>query len=147
MHPMFNRATAAGECLLLVHNLDTNGRPRVKHLGVMWTAYRLAWTLANGPIPDGLCVCHRCDRPNCIRVEHLFLGTQADNIRDKMKKGRHRGPRGERSAKSKLTDAQVRAIRERYAAGGVSYASLAAEYGMSHDGIRFIVKRLRRQWS
>lgn len=52
-------------------------------------AHRLAWELAHGPIPDGLNVCHKCDNPRCARVDHLFLGTQKQNVHDAMQKGRH----------------------------------------------------------
>ena len=52
-------------------------------------AHRVAWTLANGPVPAGLCVCHTCDVPACVEVSHLFLGTKADNNRDMCAKGRH----------------------------------------------------------
>lgn len=50
---------------------------------------RVAWEIANGPIPDGMCVLHSCDRPKCCNPRHLRLGTQADNTRDKMERGRH----------------------------------------------------------
>lgn len=62
--------------------------------GNNYRVHRLAWILAHGPIPAGMVVCHSCDNPSCYRVSHLFLGSQKDNIEDKMKKGRHRGPRG-----------------------------------------------------
>ncbi len=54
--------------------------------------HRVGWELANGPIPSGMCVCHKCDRPSCVRADHLFLGTMADNDADKATKGRDRAP-------------------------------------------------------
>jgi hypothetical protein len=66
--------------------------------GRVWFRYRrayphrVAWELQHGPIPEGLSVLHRCDNPACVRPSHLRLGTQADNIRDCVAKGRHRHP-------------------------------------------------------
>lgn len=55
-------------------------------------AHRIAYQLAYGPIPSGMDVCHTCDNPPCVRPEHLFLGTAAENTADMLAKGRHKTP-------------------------------------------------------
>lgn len=66
------------------------GYGRVQFRGRLEVAHRVAWTLAIGPIPEGLFVLHKCDNPPCVRPDHLFLGTAQDNSRDRDEKGRHR---------------------------------------------------------
>jgi plasmid maintenance system antidote protein VapI len=104
--------------------------------GVTAKANRLAWELTNGPIPDGLSVLHTCDQPACCRVEHLYLGTQQDNMRDMVTRGR--SGRGEKH-RHKLTAAQVLEIRSRYAAGGTSHIKLAREYGVAYPTISHLL--------
>ena len=87
-------------------------------------AHRYAWSLANGPIPDGMFVCHKCDNPPCCNPDHLFIGTHDDNMRDMAKKGRGRS--GVIGATSFLTVDQVASIR----ADSRSLKEIAADYGI-----------------
>lgn len=88
-----------GECLEWRGDRDPHGYGRKTIRGKNWFTHRLAWSWANecwgadGPkIPRGMCVLHRCDNPPCINPDHLFLGTQLDNIRDMYSKGKVRRP-------------------------------------------------------
>lgn len=114
-------------------------------------AHRVAWTLACGSIPSGLCVLHRCDTPACFEPSHLFLGTQTDNMRDSAAKGRQalqRNPwltRGERHPNARLAPEQVRAIRTSYGGRYGQQTQLALEYGVTRQAIGDIVSR--RKWA
>jgi len=107
-------------------------------------AHRLSWELANGkPVPDSLYVLHRCDNPLCVNPDHLFVGSQADNVHDMMTKGRdcHPNPAiGERNGNSKLTIPQVLSIR-RLLASGKSALSIGKLYGVTHSTILDIRNR------
>lgn len=83
-----------------------------KHGGRSVHVHRMAHTIVIGPIPDGTDVLHRCDNPPCFRPIHMFLGTDADNVRDCMEKGRRVPATGERNGHSKFTDREVRIIRK-----------------------------------
>lgn len=72
--------------------------------------HRVAWELANGPIPTGMSVCHKCDVPACINPDHLFLGTIADNNADCRSKGRFIPLNGAKNGRARLTKEQVQAI-------------------------------------
>jgi hypothetical protein len=86
-------------------------RPSKRINGKLTKVSHIIWEECFGFIPDGFHVLHHCDIPQCINPEHLFLGTNTDNIRDKIKKGRLRCLHGEKCSWSKLTENQVRKIR------------------------------------
>jgi hypothetical protein len=110
-------------------------------------AHRASWELTNGPIAAGQVVCHRCDNTSCVRPDHLFLGTQAQNLADMRQKGRandpSRGSQGERNGRARLTWEQVREIRRRWAAGEQQIA-LAREFGIGSTTVGHIVHG--RRW-
>jgi hypothetical protein len=98
--------------------------------GRIYLAHRLAWEWENGPIPDSMHVCHACDVPACVNTSHLFLGTQADNMADKVRKGRDL--RGERHCRAKLSAAQVRQIRSII---NMTHKEIALLFGVSRSAI------------
>ena len=97
-------------------------------------AHRLAWEFVNGPIPDGMVICHKCDIRACVNPEHLFVGTYTDNNRDREAKGRGRPVHGERHYNRKLTTADVLAIR----ASNLSCRQAAQQFGVSPASISLI---------
>lgn len=121
-----------------------HGRPVVAH--------RVAWILTFGLIPPKLQVCHACDNPPCVNPAHLFLGTQLDNMRDKVAKGRQasglrngsythpeRRRRGVEHGQAQLTESQVYEIRRRAEAGAL-HRVLAADFHVSKGNISYIVR-------
>lgn len=93
-------------------------------------AHRAAWLLFHGPIPDGMDVLHRCDTPPCVNPDHLFLGSNVDNVRDKVSKGRQAGAPGGRNGRAKLTDELVATLRARVRAGETA-SSVGRSLGVS----------------
>jgi hypothetical protein len=106
-------------------------------------AHRVSWEIHFGPIPSGLRVLHHCDTPACVRPDHLFLGTQQDNLSDMAAKhrGRRSGLPGTTNAQAKLTDEAVREARAARA-NGATFDSLAHRYGVSQKAIMNAVNRV-----
>lgn len=106
------------------------------------SAHRVSYEVFVGPIPTGLLCCHKCDNRRCINPDHLFVGTQSENILDAFRKGRKTAPT---NRPFKLTKDQVVAIREEYAIGKTSYRKLSKKYNTRHSNIEAIVKRWTRK--
>ncbi len=104
-------------------------------------AHRLMYEFVHGRVPPGMHVCHACDNPPCCNPGHLFLGSNADNVADKMAKGRQ--PRGERHWQSKLTELTVSVAREMLSVGS-STAEVGAVLGVSRQTICDV--KMGRTW-
>lgn len=132
-------------CQLYTGYINRRGYGMIKHTkrGPSISAHREAWEKVHGPIPPGMVVMHLCDVPSCINVDHLRLGTQAENLADMRAKGRDSPPPrmpGEHNHQAKLTEAQVREILTSSDTG----VALAARFGVSPSTISLI--RRGKKW-
>ena len=111
------------------------GRGR-KGAGVYRT-HRLSWEINNGPIPEGMCVLHKCDNPPCVRPDHSFLGTLSDNTNDAARKGRM--PRGESHPNTILTEVKINEIKE-FIKSGLTQRVVADKYGISSSTVSNVIR-------
>lgn len=125
-------------CWLWTASKDKDGYGSLSTDRGIEKAHRLSWRLHFGGIPKNMCVCHKCDNPSCVNPQHLFLGTNLDNVADRTNKDR--GVRGSSCHTSKLTDVQIIEIRRRYA-NGEKQITLAKEFGVVKQAISAIITR------
>lgn len=166
-------------CWVWISSKGKTGYSQMWLKGKVVQAHRVAWVIANGPIPNddshhGICVCHQCDQRDCCRIDHLFLGTNQDNVRDMIAKGRRvilRGDlhparkhperlaredkngartkpetraRGEANGFSKLTVEKVISIRDLHRQG-LSYPEIGLIFNINRSTVAHIVKR--KSWT
>ena len=110
--------------------IKTGGRFNPKSIA----AHRVSWMIHNGEIPEGMCVLHTCDNRRCTNPEHLFLGTNADNVSDREQKGRGNQRRGEDHNKAVLTVIEVRKIK-RLLMLGVPATKIARDFEVGNSTI------------
>jgi hypothetical protein len=127
----FSKTRKVGDCLVwsLATNKDGYGVYTID--GKVQLAHRAAWMFTHGSFPDGLCVLHRCDNPPCVNPAHLFVGTQADNLRDMNAKARRA---------RKLTPDDQQTVRARLERGD-RVTTIARDMRVSASLISFLKKR------
>jgi predicted XRE-type DNA-binding protein len=135
-------AFGSTDCWYFTGHIDDVGYGRLAGTGEN-KAHRTSWMLHNGAIPPGMKVLHRCDVRNCVNPDHLFLGTQGDNVADMMLKGRdyHVPLFGERNPMSKLTYQEVASIREMQETSGLTQKRISEIFNVSPMTISRIVRR------
>lgn len=129
-------STRVGDCIEWTGLKDRKGYGRIGVDGSTLAAHRVAYAEFVGPVPDGLVVRHKCDNPPCINPDHLEVGTQADNARDMVERGR--STRGARNPGARLTNEQAIEIYHRAKAEG-GYRAIGLEYGVGESTVHNIV--------
>lgn len=124
-----------GRCWIWQGNKDKDGYGKICHDGKHLRAHRVSYELHIGEIEDGMSVCHTCDNPSCVNPEHLFAGTNRENMIDMVHK--NRGPR------QKLTTKDIIDIRAMLA-DGYGAEDIAVKYSVHPYTIRRI--RNGRRW-
>ena len=134
-----------GDCLIYTEGRPSkSGHVLIGYLGGYTTVHRAVYLEAHGPFPEHLVVRHTCDRPRCVNLEHLVLGTVADNNRDRDDRGRHVTLRGSANGSSKLTEKDIPTIRRQLEEGTSTYA-VARAFGVAQGTIWMI--RAGRTWT
>jgi hypothetical protein len=136
------------ECWLWLASQHQFGYGQINVHGRPIAASRIAYELTNGPIPEGLEALHTCNNPPCCNPNHLYAGTQTDNMQDAKRAGHlYQFPLkpGTLYPKAKLNDDKVRYIRETYATGTVKLKDLGVQFGVSEEMIWLIVHR--KKWA
>ena len=108
------------------------------------SAHRYSYTIHHGHIPAKLQVLHKCDQPCCINPDHLFLGTQQENIADMDRKGRRKVGVGVRHSKARVNNEQAIAIKQEYSKGLLKQKDIAEKYGIDRSAVSAIVNN--RTW-
>lgn len=138
----WDRTDRSGECWLWTGAQKPTGYGNLMVNKVFWLAHRYAYSQAHGPIPPGTLVCHTCDTPACINPAHLFLGTNAENQRDMVAKGR--STFGTRSAGAKLNELKVLAIIAQWRGGMGTMKEIGGRFGVLATTVNEIVRG--RNW-
>ena len=136
-----------GYGMMKVNNPETGFGPHIHK-----KAHRLAWMFANGPIPEGLHILHKCYNPPCCNPRHLYAGTNRQNVQDRIDRGKTTGCPGEANHSAKLSEGEVREIARRYSelprspsGRHMGRQELADEFGISGTLVRRIA--LGKAWS
>lgn len=117
------------------------GYGTLKYKQKAYMAHRFHWEYKNGKIPEGLIICHKCDNPCCINIDHLFVGTYKDNSEDMKSKGRGRYYYGEEHPSSKLTEELIISIKS----DTRSQYEIAKHFGISQSMVSQI--KTNKSWS
>lgn len=139
------RRCGLGPCWLWNASCSTSGHGNFSYSNKTIGSHRFSYILYTGPIPEGMQVLHKCDNPACVNPKHLFLGTQLDNVKDMINKGRINDRTGEKHNMAKATENEVLEIRRLYVPRKVTMTELGKKFSLSKTNICDIINR--RIWT
>ena len=140
---VYSQVTYEGECHIFNGNKDDCGYGRIHKDGGLIRIHRASWEKENGPIPEGMYICHKCNNRACLNPEHLYAGTQLDNMRDRKISGNYASMEGEKNNSAKIKAIDIPTIRMRIRNGDTCY-SIARDYGVTGEAILHI--KNHRTW-
>lgn len=141
---VWNHVERQGDCLVFNGHRDACGYGRISRDGKLVRIHREVWKHHNPGVEITGVIMHSCDNPACVNIDHLSHGTQVENIEDMRSKGRGRYLAGSQQSQAKLTEDDVRVIKERLILG-VTAARLARDFNVSEAAIQNI--KHRRRWT
>lgn len=124
-----DRSGGEESCWIWTARKTPQGYGRFSVKGVSSLAHRVSFEIHTGVVAVGLCVLHRCDNPSCVNPKHLWVGTNFENVQDKVSKGRHHNSAGMANGNRKLSESDVIEIRA-LVAQGVKRSEIAAKFGI-----------------
>lgn len=138
----WSKVSKTDGCWIWQGTRGRSGHGALKVAGKMVGAHRLSWEFANGPIPPGAYICHRCDNPPCVCPNHLYAGDSTTNMRDRVERGdRGAWASGSDHVNAVLTEDQVSDLRRLHQTGQWSQRQLAAHFGIAQVSVGRIVRR------
>lgn len=138
-----HKPTNLSDCWIWNGHISRDGYGSFTPYKIPIRAHRFMYQLVHGPIPPRMLVCHKCDNPICVNNSHLFLGSNSDNMKDAVSKGRKKGKRGSDNPLAKLVEGQVLKIRS--LKDILSCRQVAEIFHISHQLVSSI--QTKKAWS
>lgn len=138
---LIERSQKIGNCWIWIRAKTGSGYGTFKRGSNYVLAHRMSYELFKGSIKEGLFICHSCDNRSCINPNHLWEGTQSENMKDCFDKGRSGLKFGDKHPNAKLSFAKARKIRELYSSGNIDQYQLASKFGVHRNIISAVINK------
>jgi len=127
-------------CWKWIGTKNKKGYGMMVYKGRIHASHRVSWQEFYGEIPEGMLICHKCDNPSCVNPDHLFVGSNQDNMDDMKQKGRASKSKDKQKSRRKISREKELEIIERYKTSNVTQKSLANEFGIALNHVRRLTR-------